>query len=257
MQPRILVIGEAMQDLYHIGEATRLSPEAPVPVVKIQETLLMPGGAANVVANLEALGASVSAIYAYRQPQKNRLMVGNTQLARWDTSDSCEPLVLPMAISGGIFDALVISDYGKGAFLDRTNIYRQLLDFQGPVFIDTKQNPLAFCGLRQATFFPNRKEYDAYTAEYNRTDYVLKDGAEGMRYQGNWEPARAAHVVSVSGAGDTVIAAFAYAKLRWPKQSPASWLAFASYAAAVVVSKPYTATASVREILQRGWRDDN
>ena len=54
---RILVIGDVILDRYWWGEASRLSPEAPVPVVRKQRATVRPGGAANTAANLAALGA--------------------------------------------------------------------------------------------------------------------------------------------------------------------------------------------------------
>ena len=62
--------------------------------------------------------------------------------------------------------------------------------------------------------------------------------------------------VSVSGAGDTVIASFAYARLRWPDLNSDCWLHFASHAAGIVVAKPFTATVSRDEIFRR-IGDDN
>ncbi len=57
---RVLVIGDAMLDRYVYGAVDRISPEAPVPVLKIENELAVPGGAANVVRNLGALGAAVA-----------------------------------------------------------------------------------------------------------------------------------------------------------------------------------------------------
>jgi len=57
---RILVLGDVILDWYWWGQAFRLSPEAPVPVVRKQRTSLQPGGAGNTAANLAALGARVS-----------------------------------------------------------------------------------------------------------------------------------------------------------------------------------------------------
>lgn len=57
---RILVLGDVILDWYWWGQASRLSPEAPVPVVRKQRTTLQPGGAGNTAANLAALGACVS-----------------------------------------------------------------------------------------------------------------------------------------------------------------------------------------------------
>ena len=57
---RMLVLGDVILDRYWWGEASRLSPEAPVPVVRLERSSLRPGGAGNTAANLVALGAAVS-----------------------------------------------------------------------------------------------------------------------------------------------------------------------------------------------------
>ena len=57
---RVLVVGDAMLDRYVYGSVDRISPEAPVPVLRIENELALPGGAANVVRNLGALGAAVA-----------------------------------------------------------------------------------------------------------------------------------------------------------------------------------------------------
>ena len=57
---RILVIGDAMLDAYVSGEATRISPEAPVPVIAVTGKKFVMGGAANVAANVRAIGASAA-----------------------------------------------------------------------------------------------------------------------------------------------------------------------------------------------------
>jgi D-beta-D-heptose 7-phosphate kinase/D-beta-D-heptose 1-phosphate adenosyltransferase len=59
-QQRILVVGDVMLDRFLWGKVSRISPEAPVPVVEINRESLFPGGAANVARNLRALGSSVS-----------------------------------------------------------------------------------------------------------------------------------------------------------------------------------------------------
>ena len=57
---RVLVVGDVMLDRYWFGEVERISPEAPVPVVKIARSEERPGGAANVARNAAALGASLT-----------------------------------------------------------------------------------------------------------------------------------------------------------------------------------------------------
>src|SRR5262245_31045536 len=57
---RVLVVGDVMLDRYWIGDASRISPEAPVPVVLFRDEKTRPGGAANVAANCAAMGAQAT-----------------------------------------------------------------------------------------------------------------------------------------------------------------------------------------------------
>src|SRR5210317_358431 len=61
-QARILVVGDVMLDRYWHGKATRVSPEAPVPVVKVENEEGRPGGAGNVALNIAALGGAASLV---------------------------------------------------------------------------------------------------------------------------------------------------------------------------------------------------
>ena len=54
---RVLVVGDVMLDRYWFGDVTRISPEAPVPVLKVNRVEVRPGGAANVARNIASLGA--------------------------------------------------------------------------------------------------------------------------------------------------------------------------------------------------------
>ena len=177
-QPRILVIGEALIDRYWLGTATRLSPEAPVPVVKIEKKFDIVGGATNVARNLDALGAKVEGIYQRSGcPIKNRLLIGNTQVARWDERDSCEQIYVGLEKLYGI-DGVVLSDYGKGGFRSTETLRESLRNFNGPIFVDTKQSPLKFTDLWEGperfTFFPNLKEFRQFEANYLGLKYILK-----------------------------------------------------------------------------------
>lgn len=269
-KPRIAVIGELMWDKYWIGEATRLSPEAPVPVVKILETKELMGGAGNVVMNLRALGAEAPLYHTWAKeiglqtiahmPVKNRLMVGPVQLARWDEYDRVEAfwpddhpnLPKPGALDN--VDVVIISDYGKGAFAITTAVQRVLGDFSGPILVDTKQDPKHFFGWNndpRVTFFPNRAEATAFRQSYATCKCVYKLGPDGIEYNKVRYPSKVKDLVSVNGAGDTVIAAYAY-KIA-TGAGPVEAIDFALAAAAVVCAKPLTATASVSEI----WRFEN
>jgi rfaE bifunctional protein kinase chain/domain len=147
---RILVIGDLMLDDYIWGDARRISPEAPVPVVEVRNRTLSPGGAANTAANIAALsgsaivvgvagkdhqgstllekiretGAETQAIFidAHRPTTtKVRIIARNQQIVRFDT-EAREPITegieaeLIKTIKNLIAsaDGCVISDYGKG-----------------------------------------------------------------------------------------------------------------------------------------------
>ncbi len=146
----VLVVGDLMVDNYQWGEVERISPEAPVPVVKVQREEFRLGGAANVVANLAALGCRVGvcglvgqdamaekalslldALGAVRDGvvadpdrptiEKTRVMARNQQMLRYDREDTSPPspaiaakVAAYLTAKLGAFDGVIISDYGKG-----------------------------------------------------------------------------------------------------------------------------------------------
>lgn len=251
IKPKILVVGDAMWDEYYFGTTTRISPEAPIPVVKVTDHKQFYGGAGNVYENLLALGADAKLVSGDKAgkpvTRKNRLMVGTTQVARWDTNDENDPVdleLLDQAILHWTPNAVVISDYGKGSV--SYAVRQWVLDQRVPIFVDTKGSPV---GLQNATLFPNQAEYEKYKDEYNTCpNVVLKRSERGMAKLNYGEiqeeyPAWAKSVVSVCGAGDTVLAAYAYASCVGYKPLP-----FANAAATVVVSKPWTSTATCEEV---------
>lgn len=139
---RVAVIGDMMIDETLSGVSTRMSPEAPVPVIDIQGRTITPGGAANVAMNVAALGAQVT---LFTQPgddrdagilvnrmtmagvrvvfeptfdrsiRKCRIVSNGKQVCRIDTGSK---LSKPLHISPGTlrsFDLVILSDYGYGA----------------------------------------------------------------------------------------------------------------------------------------------
>jgi D-beta-D-heptose 7-phosphate kinase/D-beta-D-heptose 1-phosphate adenosyltransferase len=184
---KVLVIGDLMLDTYLIGEAARISPEAPVPVVKLGRTEDRPGGAANTAMNIAALGGkpivmgAVGRNYAGKRfmalmksislstegiisredittTRKVRVVAGTQQIVRIDEEDVLqwtEELSLEAAgfidKSVGEVEAIAISDYAKG-FLNDVARVRNI-----PILVDTKPVNIGFykgCDLLK----PNRKE---------------------------------------------------------------------------------------------------
>ena len=151
-RPAILVIGDLMIDHYIWGSATRLSPEAPVPIVNVKNESTTLGGAGNVVQNLVALGATVSIAgvigndaagiqlieilgnegvdtnliikdNARHTTNKTRILVGSHQLVRVDR-EITDPLSIELEnellnkLSSQVSkaDIIIFSDYNKGLF---------------------------------------------------------------------------------------------------------------------------------------------
>ena len=251
-QPMIAVFGDEFRDRYWLGTTSRISPEAPVPVVKVSEVKEFWGGAGNVINNLLSLGANIAASGPRydSSPIKNRLVVGNYQLARWDENDEVpEARLNQVRVCNP--DAVIISDYGKGSITYA--VIEAIAALNLPTFIDSKRSPRDFDVVMNPTFFPNQKEYDEHIHDYRvQPRVVLKRGAEGIQYHEfgkvkDEHSALARKIVSVCGAGDTVIAAYAYA-VTMGLPSP---LLFANIAAAIVVEKPWTATVTEKEIRER------
>jgi D-beta-D-heptose 7-phosphate kinase/D-beta-D-heptose 1-phosphate adenosyltransferase len=185
---------------------------------------------------------------------KNRLIVDGVQIARWDEDDWCtefEPAdLLPLV---GV-DALIVSDYGKGAIGDRVQKVLLSVASRIPVFVDTKKDPTPWLETN-ATLFPNFKEYQQFESVYRFfAKLILKQGALGLSLVQNGHvtytvPALAQKVVSVNGAGDTVIATFAAYTMSGANITEA--LKAASVAAAIAVEKPYTSTVHYSELDSR------
>lgn len=164
---RILVIGDAMLDRYWHGSADRISPEAPVPVVNVQRIEDRPGGAANVAANIRALGAEVTLVsvmgaddpgFALQKmcswrcawvtdstptTVKLRVVGRNQQLLRCDfeARPSHEALAdltqwYEAELDGA--DRVVLSDYGKGVLAHADEIVAMAIDRGREVYVDPK-----------------------------------------------------------------------------------------------------------------------
>ena len=204
---KILLLGDSCTDAYNIGVVDRLSPEAPVPVVKIVESYSVPGMASNVYQNLINLGCEVKFITNRSLITKTRFIDQRSgqHLLRVDDHDAAETWnqELPEEF---IPDAVVISDYNKG-FLSYADIQRVIETFNVPIFIDTKKQHLdAFNG---AYVKINETEYRNSVSHPNTLIVTL--GSKGAMYvEGNEEmvyPTNPVEVTDVCGCGDTFLAA--------------------------------------------------
>jgi bifunctional ADP-heptose synthase (sugar kinase/adenylyltransferase) len=204
---KILLVGDACIDHYIYGTVERISPEAPVPVLRLNgKEEYRPGMASNVYENLKALHCDVFPMYGLPS-KKTRFVDTKTgyQLLRVD-KDEINPAI---HVSENIlpdYDAVVISDYNKGCVSYET--VREIRSmFRGPIFLDTKKNSMMeFDGCYVKI---NESEYNAATSLPNSKYLIVTKGAEGTLYDGKIYPTKKVEVHDVTGAGDVHLASLA------------------------------------------------
>ena len=297
---RLLVIGDVMLDRYWHGSANRISPEAPVPVVKVANQEDRPGGAGNVALNISALGSATRIIGVVGEDEsgtelesrltaagvlcdfihcpdkptitKLRVISQHQQLIRADFEQAFEKqdvisLLTKAKAQISNTQAMVLSDYAKGALQEIAPLIKLGRDHGIPVIVDPKG--LDFDKYRGATLItPNLNEFEAVVGHCaNETDLVAK----GMQLVSDLEleailitrgengmtlirpdspelhlPAKAQEVFDVTGAGDTVISVLAAALAAGETMADAT--ALANIAAGQVVGKLGTAAISGPEL---------
>ena len=191
-QAPVLVVGDVMLDRYWHGGTSRISPEAPVPVVKVEQIEDRPGGAANVALNIAALGAPASLVGVTgddeaadslanslrgagvralfqriaHQPTivKLRVMSRHQQLLRIDFEEpfATDALALSAQVDELLegIKVLVLSDYGKGALKNHQMLIQAAKARNIPVLADPKGKDFSI--YRGASLItPNLSEFEA------------------------------------------------------------------------------------------------
>ncbi len=202
---RLLVVGDVMLDRYWFGEVNRISPEAPVPVVKVERQEERLGGAANVARNAASLGA-VSALLsvvgddeagrtlgrlleegqidASRHVDRNidtivklRVIGRQQQLLRIDfeTPPSHEILQAKLAdFESRVVqaDVVILSDYGKGGLTHISEMIRIARSYDKPVLVDPKGDEWGkYAGATVIT--PNRSELREVVGKWSSEDELI------------------------------------------------------------------------------------
>lgn len=213
---RVLVVGDVMLDEYLWGESSRISPEAPVPIVDVTRRTSAPGGAANAAANARSLGATVAVVGLVGEDAaaatlrddlarrgidadllpdrsrptttKFRLMAQHQQVARYDLErregpDAAMRRMLLDRIGARVAgcDACLLSDYGKGVLAPEVaREATQLLRSAGkPIVVDPKGSDFAkYAGATVVT--PNIRETEAATGREIADEAALADAARRL-----------------------------------------------------------------------------
>ena len=209
---RVLVVGDVMLDRYWFGAVDRISPEAPVPVVRVTREEDRLGGAANVAVNAQSLGASATLLTVVgddeparrleqllaersirsaigHDPQlktivKLRVIGRSQQLIRVDFENTPDHEVLAQMLStfeGELqrHDAVVFSDYGKGGLAHIPRMIELARAAGKPVLVDPKGHDYArYAGSTVLT--PNRSELAQITGPWH-DEAQLASHAQSMR----------------------------------------------------------------------------
>lgn len=213
---KVLVIGDIIVDKYIYGTATRLSPEAPVPVVNQTHTSQSLGGAGLVYENLKSLGVDV-ALYDYDQPKsvKTRVMCDGHYVTRIDEdfyADGYEILEDLQEYPFDRYNIVVLSDYNKGVL----DFSEQIIDLATSagcrVIVDPKRQASAYTGAWLVK--PNRKEYEELLFSKWLGNIVTTSASDPVVAKIDNQKYTIAvdtvEVADVTGAGDCFLAAFVY-----------------------------------------------
>lgn len=212
---KVLIVGDIMLDRYYYGQTNRMSPEAPVPIVDIDNVIDSPGGSSNVALNIAMLGAKplicgivgddtdgdvlidqlnnnkITTDLIFKDSSrpttvKSRIISKDHQVVRMDKESSAEVSEeLSCGIIGSVsdtiqeVDGLILQDYNKG-LLNPSSISRLLeiaLKHKVPVYVDPKhQNFSLYNNVR--LFKPNYSEFINYNSDlenFEATGFAFKD----------------------------------------------------------------------------------
>jgi D-beta-D-heptose 7-phosphate kinase/D-beta-D-heptose 1-phosphate adenosyltransferase len=245
----VLLIGDSCTDIYNIGTVDRLSPEAPVPVVKIVETFSLPGMSANVHRNLINLNIEADFVYNDTPITKTRFIDKRSgqHLLRVDDEDDVVQWSGKLPNSLDSYDAIVISDYDKG-FLTYEHI-ESLIESSVPVFIDTKKTDLE--RFQGAWVKVNELEYSRLRSECSGLIVTLGERGAKVPHHDLECPTKAVEVMDVCGCGDTFMAALV-AQYLFTKDIEKA-IIFANVAAGITVQHRGNYAPSYDEIRRAGY----
>jgi rfaE bifunctional protein kinase chain/domain len=231
---RILVVGDVMLDRYWFGEVSRISPEAPVPVIKVERVEERPGGAANVARNCASLGAQVTLLSVVGADEagqtlarllaasnikaslhqdaqisttvKLRAVARQQQLLRLDfencpTHEVLQASLAEFGLRLAQCDMVILSDYGKGGLTHIAEMIRLARAASKPVLVDPKGEDYArYAGASIIT--PNQTELRQVIGRW-QDEAQLAEKAQRLRAELNLS----ALLVTRSEEGMTLFAA--------------------------------------------------
>jgi len=309
----VMVVGDLILDEFIWGDVSRISPEAPVPVVWVRKESFMPGGASNVANNISSLGGKVYSVGVIGDDERGAILKSSLARKGIDTSgvlvDGTRPTTLKTRVVAGHqqvvridkektdhlndsmirriidsiagmmkkVDAVIIEDYGKGVITPK--LLRSIVPLARRsnkiISVDPKEEHFKYYrGITVIT--PNNHEASRAVGFQIKDDRTLKRagkallskigckialvtlGENGMAVFCKGKPMEhiptvAQEVFDVSGAGDTVIAAYTLGLASGA--DPVKSAHIANCAAGIVVGKVGIAVVNPEELINRIERE--
>jgi len=309
----VMVIGDLILDEFIWGDVSRISPEAPVPVVWVKKESFMPGGASNVANNLASLGAKVYSVGVIGDDDRGVILKNSLERKGIDTSgilvDGTRPTILKTRVVAGHqqvvridrektdhlsdlminrmidsiaqtmkkVDAVIIEDYGKGVITPK--LLRKIVPFAKRenkiISVDPKEEHFKYYrGITVIT--PNNHEASRAVGFEIKDDKTLRKAGEALLTKIGCKialvtlgengmavfckgrpmeqiPTVAQEVFDVSGAGDTVIAAYTLGLASGGDPVKSAYIA--NCAAGIVVGKIGIAVVNPEELINRIERE--
>ena len=208
---KVLVVGDIILDQYIYGETNRISPEAPVPIVKVNHTEERPGGAANVALNVASLDTNTQLlgvtgndeaskrlenilikknvkchfVYQDNHPTttKRRVLSQHQQLLRLDYENDANTVKTTGLVEKYIellkqADIVILSDYAKGGLVDIEALIKHAKAKNIPVLVDPKSKDFN-CYKNASILTPNEKEFRIVVGDFETND-TLTEKAEAL-----------------------------------------------------------------------------
>jgi D-glycero-beta-D-manno-heptose-7-phosphate kinase len=203
---KILLIGDNGIDQYQFGTVTRISPEAPVPVLNYTHTVTKPGMAANVEDNLLKLGCEVDFVHGVKTCIKTRVIDSKTgqHLVRIDQDIPSKAVKIDYTDIDK-YNAIIVSDYNKGS-IEYETVEHLRKNYPGPIFVDTKKTDLA----RFEGCYVKINALENAAAKTVPTELIVTLGRDGVQYKEHKISTPQVEAFDVCGAGDTFLSALAY-----------------------------------------------
>lgn len=257
MSKKVAIVGDSFADRYFYGNVERVSPEAPVPILDIEDTEIRAGGAANVANNLYSLGVDLTLFtifgglklpYEVVSPRgatplkKDRYIAKSQQILRVDNpkyylKEDVNSAEYPTKKD---FDVIAFVDYNKG-----------MIKGGSADIVDSKKQDLSvFEGSKFLKI--NSKEFYQAVGKETFSYWFVTKSKDGISYYENGKiarhsEARAREIVDITGAGDTVMAVLIYC-LANEIDDRKVMMKLANKAAGIVISKFGTSTITKDEL---------